>query len=134
MKNDVKKYISSQSDEHQEVCKRLYEQISKNLPDSENKVWHGHPVWFLDGNPTVGFSIQKPGVRLMFWSGADFDETGLKPGTGKFKDASVFYNSIDEINTDDLRRWLDKSQLIQWDYKNLVKRKGKLERILQQRN
>jgi hypothetical protein len=27
------------------------------------------------------------------------------------------------------RRWLKKSIAIQWDYKNIVKRKGKLERL-----
>lgn len=21
----------------------------------ENKIWHGHPIWFLDGNPIVGY-------------------------------------------------------------------------------
>ena len=65
----------------------------------------------------------------MFWSGASFDEDGLTPGTGKFKDASVFYTSAEEINTKDLKRWLTKSKKIQWDYKNVVKRKGKLERL-----
>jgi hypothetical protein len=50
-------------------------------------------VWFLDGNPTVGYSRQKAGIRLMFWSGADFEEENLKPGTGKFKDASIIYTS-----------------------------------------
>ena len=29
----------------------------------------------------------------------------------------------------DLKRWLEKSIEIQWDYKNIVKRKGKLERL-----
>jgi hypothetical protein len=28
-----------------------------------------------------------------------------------------------------LKRWLEKSEQIQWDYKNIVKRKGKLERL-----
>lgn len=65
----------------------------------------------------------------MFWSGSDFDEVGLNVRGVKFKDASIFYNDISEVNVDDLRRWLVKSKEIQWDYKNLVKRKGKLERI-----
>jgi len=39
----------------------------------------------------------KAGIRLMFWSGASFDEDGLKPGTGKFKDASITYTSSDQI-------------------------------------
>ena len=129
MNADIAQYIERQPDEFQEVCKLLCTQITKGLPAAESKVWHAHPVWFLDGNPTVGFSLQKPGVRLMFWSGADFDEPGLQPGTGKFKDASIFYGSADQVNVDDLRRWLEKSRSIQWDYKNLVKNKGKLEQL-----
>ena len=65
----------------------------------------------------------------MFWSGADFDETGLNVIGKKFKDASVFYNEVDAINTRDLKRWLKKSIAIQWDYKNIVKRKGKLVKL-----
>lgn len=105
-------------------------EINKGLPKAESKVWHAHPVWFLDGNPIVGYSKQKSGIRLMFWSGADFDEEKLQPGTGKFKDASIFYTTANEINSTDLKRWLVKSKKIQWDYKNIVKRKGRLERII----
>ena len=92
-------------------------------------MWHAHPVWFLDGNPIVGYSKLKDCIRLMFWSGMGFKEDQLKPGTGKFKDASIRYTDIDQINTKDLERWLEKSREIQWDYKNIVKRKGKLERL-----
>lgn len=65
----------------------------------------------------------------MFWSGADFEESNLNVVGKKFKDASVFYNKVNEINEDELLRWLKKSREIQWDYKNIVKRKGKLERL-----
>lgn len=65
----------------------------------------------------------------MFWSGNSFEEEKLKPRTGKFKDASMFYNSADQINKKDLIRWLKKSRNIQWDYKNIVKRKGKLVKL-----
>ena len=103
--------------------------IEAELSESESKIWHAHPVWFIKGNPIVGFSKQKKGIRLMFWSGADFEEKGLNVMGGKFKDASVFFHDVAEINLDDLNRWLRKSRTIQWDYKNIVKRKGKLERI-----
>lgn len=86
-------------------------------------------VWFIDGNPIVGFSKQKKGIRLMFWSGADFDEITLNVRGDKYKDASVFYESEDEIVHSDVQRWLEKAVDIQWDYKNLIKRKGKLERL-----
>lgn len=104
-------------------------EIDARLRKSENKIWHRHPVWFLNGNPVVGYSSLKDGIRLMFWSGVSFKEKTLKPGTGKFKDASILYSDASEINPKDLRRWLTKSQKIQWDYKNIVKRKGKLLRL-----
>jgi hypothetical protein len=126
---DTKGFISGLSTAEQRICELLAQTISAGLPDAENKIWHRHPVWFLDGNPIVGFSKLKAGIRLMFWSGADFGEASLKPGTGKFKDASVLFTSVDQIEVDDLGRWLEKARDIQWDYKNLIKRKGKLERV-----
>ena len=107
----------------------LFQEINKHLSRADNKIWHGHPVWFIDGNPIVGYSKEKRGIRLMFWSGASFDEQKLMVRGDKFKDASIFYNNADEINTKDLKRWLKKSKEIQWDYKNIVKRKGRLERL-----
>ena len=47
----------------------------------------------------------------------------------KFKDASVFFNELSDVNARNLKRWLKKSIEIQWDYKNIVKRKGKLVRL-----
>jgi len=112
-----------------ELCNKLAALIDKHLTNAENKIWHSHPVWFLEGNPIVGYSKEKKGIRLMFWSGADFNEDNLNVRGGKFKDASIFYNSAEEINTTDIKRWIEKSMEIQWDYKNIVKRKGKLERL-----
>ena len=126
---EITAYNNAQNETDKKICKLLCEIIHENLPEAENKIWHAHPVWFLDGNPVVGYSKQKNGIRLMFWSGASFDEDSLQPGTGKFKDASTFYNSGEEIKRKDLKRWLDKAKKIQWDYKNIVKRKGKLERL-----
>jgi len=97
---------------------------------AESKIWHRHPVWFIQGNPIVGFSKQKKGIRLMFWSGADFEEEALNVRGNKFKDASIFYTDISEIDPSELTNWLQKAIIIQWDYKNIVKRKGKLERII----
>ena len=126
---DIKSYNEGRSNEDRKICERLADEISRGLPEAESKIWHAHPVWFLNGNPIVGYSKLKDGLRLMFWSGASFDEGELKAGTGKFKDASILYTSADQIDTDDLKRWLEKSREIQWDYKNIVKRKGVLERM-----
>jgi hypothetical protein len=106
----------------------LRDEICRALPEAENKLWHGHPVWFLEGNPVAGYSVLKSGPRLLFWSGQSFDEPGLTP-EGSFKAAEARFNSPDDIKRGDLRRWLKKSRDIQWDYKNIVKRKGVLKRI-----
>ena len=125
----IEEYISSKDETTQEICILLQKEISKSLPEADNKIWHAHPVWFLNGNPIVGYSKLKSGVRLMFWSGIDFNEKDLQPGSGKFKDASITYKSKEQINLDDLKRWIEKARVIRWDYKNIVKNKGKLDKL-----
>lgn len=130
MNPEIAKYNEKQDSDHRGVCDLLAQEIDRNLPGAENKIWHAHPVWFLDGNPIVGYSKQKPGIRLMFWSGADFGEVGLDVRGAKFNDASIFFNHVSEVSISDLRRWVKKGITVQWDYKNIVKRKGRLERLL----
>ncbi len=127
MNTETQEYNNRQVETDQEICNLLAKIIDEQLLEAENKIWHAHPVWFLDGNPVVGYSKLKDCVRLLFWSGASFEEEDLKINTGKFKDAGIRYTSVDQINKIDLIRWLEKSKVIQWDYKNIVKRKGKLE-------
>ena len=129
MKNkDIQAYNDAQSSEDRSICNLLYKEINRHLPDAENKIWHAHPVWFLDGNPIVGYSKLKNCIRLLFWSGQSFDEEVLQ-NEGSFKAAEVRFTSVQQINTKDLGRWLLKSKKIQWDYKNIIKRKGVLERL-----
>lgn len=125
----IANYNDSQTNVEKEICHLLSKIISENLTEAENKIWHAHPVWFLEGNPIVGYSKLKSGIRLMFWSGESFDEPNLKPGSGKFKDASTTYTDLDQIESNDIKRWLQKATEIQWDYKNIVKRKGELIRL-----
>jgi hypothetical protein len=127
MNEDILNYNDQLTSEERDCCDLLMKLINENLVSAESKVWHGHPVWFIDGNPIVGYSKQKAGIRLMFWSGVSFDETNLSAGTGKFKDASIFYNSVKDVKKAEIKRWLKKAKVIQWDYKNIVKRKGRLE-------
>jgi hypothetical protein len=124
----VQDYNNSQSDSDKEICNQLAIIINENLPDAENKIWHAHPVWFLDGNPIVGYSKLKNDVRLLFWSGQSFEEEKLT-NEGSFKAADFRYTSAGQIIKEDLERWLKKGRAIQWDYKNIVKRKGVLERL-----
>ncbi len=110
MNQDIQAYNDALSIEDKAICDILANEISKHLPEAENKIWHRHPVWFLDGNPIVGYDKLKANVRLMFWSGASFDEPQFKLGSGKFKDASIGYTSASQINTTDLLRWLQMSR------------------------
>lgn len=128
MNTDIQAYNNSQASSDKAICDLLATEIDRHLPEAENKIWHGHPVWFLEGNPIVGYSKLKDSVRLLFWSGQSFDEEGLHP-EGSFKAAEERYTNIDQVNTADVARWLKKSREIQWDYKNIVKRKGRLERL-----
>ena len=125
----ISAFHATQSPADRATCEALRAVIDDILPDAESRIWHRHPVWFLNENPIVGYSKLKGFIRLMFWSGADFAEPKLSPGTGKFRDASIRYGRADEIDRQDLVRWLEKSRAIQWDYKNIYKRKGRLERL-----
>jgi hypothetical protein len=128
MHADTLRYNQSQRAHEREICNLLAREIERALPEAENKVWHAHPVWFLDGNPVVGYSKLKDCVRLLFWSGQSFEEEGLKK-EGSFKAAEVRYTAADEVKLRDLARWLKKARDIQWDYQNLIRRKGRLVRL-----
>lgn len=128
MNTDIVEYNHSQAPIDKDVCNQLMHEIDKGLPEAESKIWHGHPVWFLDGNPIVGYSKLKGGVRLLFWSGRSFEENQLKE-EGKFQAAEIRYTGPDQINNLALQGWLLKARDIQWNYKNIVKRKGRLERL-----
>lgn len=125
MNTTITQYNQSLSPEDAAICNLLEQEISEFLTDAESKIWHGHPVWFLDGNPVVGYSKMKDRVQLLFWSGQSFGESALK-NLGSFKAAQVSYMKASEVNVSNLHRWLQKAREIQWDYKNLVKKKGEL--------
>jgi hypothetical protein len=128
---DILAYNAAQSAGDRAICDTLARIIDRQLTGADSKIWHAHPVWFLEGNPIAGYSRLKgppPCIRLLFWSGQSFDEPGLAP-EGGFKAAEARYTSADQVVEKDLKRWLEKSAKIQWDYKNIVKRKGKLERL-----
>lgn len=128
MNPDIKAYNNAQEPGDRIICNQLAREICLHLTEAENKIWHAHPVWFFDGNPVVGYSKLKNCIRLLFWSGQSFDEENLKK-EGSFKAAEARYTDASQINKTELKRWLEKAREIQWDYKNIVKRKGKLVRI-----
>lgn len=128
MHAETKGYHRSLEASDRKICDLLAREIDRGLPEAENKIWHGHPVWFLEGNPIVGYSKLKACVRLLFWSGQSFEEDGLK-AEGKFKAAEARYTSVDDVDPEKLALWLAESRDVQWDYKNIVKRRGRLERL-----
>ena len=128
MHPDTSKYNKALAPADRKIANLLAKEIDKHLPEAENKIWHAHPVWFVEGNPVVGYSKLKDSVRLLFWSGQSFDEEELQ-NEGSFKAAEARYMAAKEVNTENLARWLAKARDIQWDYKNIVRRKGKLVRL-----
>jgi len=128
MNAGASQYNNALTPGEREICDLLAEEIDRALPEAESKVWHAHPVWFLDGNPVVGYSKLKGCIRLLFWSGQSFEEEGLTK-EGSFKAAEARYTSAEEVDKRALARWLGKAREIQWDYKNIAKRKGRLERL-----
>jgi hypothetical protein len=128
MHAETVEYNNSLAEDAQAICNLLAREIDSALPDAENKMWHGHPVWFLDGNPVVGYSNQKVGIVLLFWSGQSFGEDDLRK-EGSFKAAEASYTSADEVDQLSLRRWLQKARDIQWDYQHIVRNKGQLNRL-----
>lgn len=128
MNKDIETYNDSLTSPDKEICELFCKEISAELTEAESKIWHRNPVWFLDGNPIVGYDKLKTCVRLLFWSGQSFDEVGLSTD-GSFKAAGARYTNVDQINVSDLQRWLRKARDIQWDYKNIVKHRGILERL-----
>lgn len=128
MNPEILAYNQKQTAVDMEICNLLAETIDRVLTRTDSKIWHAHPVWFLNGNPIVGYSKLKGCIRLLFWSGQSFEEEKLTV-EGKFKAAEIRFTTPDQIDLTDLKRWLKKSAEIQWDYKNIIKRKGQLVRL-----
>lgn len=121
----IRDYHKKLSSVDRSICEILAETIQGSLKKSENKIWHAHPVWFLNGNPVVGYSKLKNGIRVLFWSGQSFPTPGLI-SEGTFKAAEIRYTDPKEIKVSQLKKWLKDARNIQWDYENIVKHKGVL--------
>ncbi len=68
MNKDIQAYNDVQATPDREICNLLAMEICDSLPVAENKIWHAHPVWFLDGNPIIGYGKLKNCIQLLFWS------------------------------------------------------------------
>jgi hypothetical protein len=119
---EIKRYNEKLSPDSKLIGDWLLARFKKTLPGTEAKIWHGHPVWFHNGNPIVGYSQMKNGIQILFWSGQSFAQSGLTP-VGKFKAAGIYVSSKKDPRISDLALWLKECQTIQWDYANLPKKK-----------
>jgi hypothetical protein len=120
---DIRAYDRRLDAHDRELCEHLGRIISDALPEAEAKVWHRHPVWFLDGNPVVGYHRLKSGVRVLCWSGQSFVTPGLTP-TGTFQAAEFYPSSPEALADVPFAAWLAESREIQWDYGNIMKNRG----------
>lgn len=93
------------------ICSFLAKELDIELTSCEGRIYQGSPVWFLNGNPVVGYSKQDCGIRLLFWNGQTFNEE-LLVAQGIFK-AEFCFTKISEINFMDLNRWIHKISAIQ---------------------
>lgn len=121
----VAEYNEQLAPEFRELADQLAKSFKKQVPQAEAKVWHGHPVWFIEGNPVFGYSLKKAGLEVLFWSGKSFKKAGLKP-IGKYQAAGISISTKSDVEV--LKDWLQESAAIQWDYKNLPKKRA-LEKL-----
>ncbi len=128
MPTDIAIYNAAQSSAYKQICNKLKQVFTQELAKAESKMWHGSPVWFLEGNPVAGYSVRKHGVQVLFWSGQSFTDTRLAP-EGSFKAAHIYFQDVKELKITELRGWLKQAKRIQWDYKNIVKRRGVLVKV-----
>lgn len=116
--SSIEAFNAAQADGDRLICEALRAGIVQGLPEAEGRIWHAHPVWFLDGNPIVGYSKLKSCIRLLFWSGRGFQTAGLSP-EGSFQAAERRYTAMSQVDPGALAQWLAESRLIQWDYQNI---------------
>jgi hypothetical protein len=113
---DIAEYNQALAGTQQNIAEQLVDLFAASLPTAEAKVWHGHPVWFLDGNPVCGYSLKKAGLEVLFWSGKSFKTAGLRP-IGKYQAAGLAVETAEDIAK--VEKFMAEAQSIQWDYKNL---------------
>ncbi|MGC4152276.1 MAG: DUF1801 domain-containing protein [Propionicimonas sp.] len=121
--DDIRDYQEHLDAEARPICDLLLATVEGELPDADRKLWHGHPVWFFDGNPVVGYDRLKASVRLLFWSGQSFREPGLK-AEGSFRAAEARYTAVEEVDVEALKRWLAEAREVQWNYRDIRKNRG----------
>ncbi|MCZ7641152.1 MAG: DUF1801 domain-containing protein [Verrucomicrobia bacterium] len=120
----ISRYATSQTPELAAVCQGLRAEIEATLPRAESKIWHGAPVWFLEGYPVVGYSIKAGKVSLLFWNGRALGEPALQP-VGKHFAAELVFTEVSELDRAAIRRMLVRAgQHVFKDYAALRGKRG----------
>ncbi len=119
--DEIAAYSQAASPPFRGICEALREMIDAALPAATSKVWHGSPVWFIDVNPVVGYSVNKSAVSLMFWNGQSLDEPRLQP-VGKFCAAQALFVDANEVDPKVVRRWLKKAKSNVFDSRGFFKK------------
>ena len=121
---DILDYNNELEKTNRSLAETFCDGIGKVIPQAEGKVWHGHPVWFINGNPVAGYSLKKAGLEVLFWSGQSFRTPGLK-AIGKYQAAGFSFASKEDAKA--LETWFTEAIAIQWDYANLPKNRELLK-------
>lgn len=114
-------YSQALSPEMRAICDQLREWITATVPEAESKVWHGHPVWFLEVNPIVGYSATAKAVNLLFWNGQAFGDPVLQP-VGKFRAAQAVFADATQLDPKTIRQWLKQAKTDVFDSKAFFKK------------
>jgi uncharacterized Zn-binding protein involved in type VI secretion len=122
---DIVGYNAGLETAQRELAESICSVIADGLPSAAGKVWHGHPVWFVDSNPVVGYSLKKSGLEVLFWSGQSFVNSDLRP-IGKFKAAGLGVAATGDVAK--CKLFLAQALAIQWNYRDLPKLR-KLEKL-----
>jgi hypothetical protein len=117
----IVEYAQSQPPAFRTICEILRGLICAGIPKATCKMWHGSPVWFIDENPVVGYSVRAEAVNLLFWNGQALDEPDLKP-VGKHGAAQTTFREATAIDQEVLRRWLKKAKADVLDSKAYFKK------------
>lgn len=98
----------------------LKAELDAGLGEANCKLYHGAPVWFVGENPVAGYSLNSRGVCLLFWNGQNFKSANLHK-VGKFFAAELRLNSVDDIDTKELKSLIAKSKKQVWDSATYMK-------------
>jgi hypothetical protein len=126
--DEITKFNNELDSSARAACDTIRELLDDALGREGSKLYHGAPVWFLDGNPIAGYSIKKEGIAVLFWSGQGFVEPGLR-AVGKYKAAELLVPEGRAVPVEPMKKWLAESKRVMWDYKNLAKKQGVLEKL-----